>query len=98
MIAASEIDRYQRDGVVCLRQPFDTTWIECLKAATERSLQAGGMEMSKDGDRGRFHSNLFMWHTDPDFRAFAFDSPAAGIARTLTRSTAVRFYFDHLFV
>jgi len=98
MINESDIRRYEEDGVVCLRGLFDSSWIGWLRSATQRSLEAGGQEMTQAGDQGRFHSNLFMWHTDPDFKAFVFESPAADIARTLMRSRALRFYFDHLFV
>lgn len=98
--AITEVDiaQYEADGVICLRGLFDEYWLDRLRAATQRSLSAGGFEMSNDGDKGRFHSNLFMWRDDADFRAFVFESPAAAIAKTLMRSRRVQFYFDHLFV
>jgi ectoine hydroxylase-related dioxygenase (phytanoyl-CoA dioxygenase family) len=98
LISESDIRRYEEDGVICLRGLFDSRWLERLRAATQRSLEGGGNEMSRDGDQGRFHSNLFMWRNDPEFRAFVFESPAAAIAQRLMRSSRVRFYFDHLFV
>jgi ectoine hydroxylase-related dioxygenase (phytanoyl-CoA dioxygenase family) len=98
LVSESDIRRYEEDGVVCLRGLFDSSWIERLRAATQRSLEAGGIEMTRTGDQGRFHSNLFMWRTDADFRAFVFESPAVAIARSIMRAHSVRFYFDHLFV
>lgn len=90
------IRRYEEDGVVCLRGLF-AGWVERLRQATTRSMETGGMEMGPDG-QARFHSNLFMWRHDEDFRAFVFESPAAQIAKGLMGSSSVRFYFDHLFV
>lgn len=98
LVSEADIRRYELDGVVCLRGLFNEGWLERLRAATQRSLEAGGTEMSNKDDAGRFHSNLFMWKTDPDFRAFVFESPAARIAKEIMRASQVRFYFDHLFI
>ena len=96
-ITEDDIRAYEEDGVVCLRGLFDETWLDRLRAATARSMASGGQESGPDG-AARFHSNLFLWNHDEDVRAFVYESPAAGIARTLMRSKTVRFYFDHLFV
>lgn len=96
-IAEADIRCYEDDGVVCLRGLFNEDWVERLREATARSMVEGGVENGPDG-AARFHSNMFMWRTDPDFRAFVFESPAAQIAKELMRSKEVRFYFDHLFV
>ena len=50
------------------------------------------------GDTGTFFSEKFMWTFDPDFRAFVFDSPAAGVVGRLMGATKINVFYDHLMV
>ncbi|HZD25744.1 MAG TPA: phytanoyl-CoA dioxygenase family protein [Alphaproteobacteria bacterium] len=95
------IERYRRDGVVCLRGVFDAAWRERLEAAVERVLAKPGplgMRYGNKADHGTFFGDMFMWTFDDGFRDFAFDSPAAAIAGTLMGSQQVCFFYDHLLV
>ncbi|MDX2223121.1 MAG: phytanoyl-CoA dioxygenase family protein [Rhodospirillaceae bacterium] len=89
---------YARDGAVCLRGMFDAGWIARMRAAAERVIaepaRYGILGPSQDAT---MTSVCYMWRTDPDFRAFAFESPAAEITGRVIGSRTIRMYHDHLF-
>lgn len=99
-VTDAEIEAYRADGVVRLSGLFDPSWLERLRAATERSM-ATRTEQVREYDTnqgGRFHANMFRWSDDPDLRAFVLESPAAAIAGALMGASTVSFFFDHLLV
>jgi ectoine hydroxylase-related dioxygenase (phytanoyl-CoA dioxygenase family) len=92
---------YERDGVVCLRRHFAGEWVERLRVGLERNMRKPGpwhRTITKPGQPGNFYYDSMMWRFDPEFRAFAYESPAAEIAGEAMRANAVRFYYDQLFV
>ena len=100
-IAPDDIAAYQRDGVVCLRGMFDRDWIGRLRLALERNMKSPGpwhRSITKPGQPGNFYYDSMMWRADPDFRAFAHESPAAEIAGRIMGARSVRFFYDQLFV
>jgi len=92
MLTEGQIKQYETDGVIMLSGVF-VDWVDRLRGATERVLTDDVVR-----NTGGFSRNRDMWMRDPDFRAFAFESPAAEVARQLMRSETARLYFDHLFV
>jgi len=104
-VTDTDIDRYEADGVVCLRSMFDAGWIARMSAAVDRIMEtphplARPREVTRalGGTRGRFHINSFVWSWDPDFRDFALHSPCAEIAGRIMRETEVRMFYDQVFV
>ena len=96
-----DVQAYERDGVVCLRNVFDAEWVERLVKAVDRTMANPGKrvrEATKAGSPGRFHSNTFMWRWDPDMRALALESPMVGVARKLMHADRLAFFYDQLFV
>jgi ectoine hydroxylase-related dioxygenase (phytanoyl-CoA dioxygenase family) len=95
------IAAYERDGVVCLRQVFDGAWLDRLAEGVERAMAAPGPhaeEYTPPGSPGRFFGDLDLWQRHEAFRRFVFDSPAAGIAAAVMRSSKVNFFYDQLLV
>jgi ectoine hydroxylase-related dioxygenase (phytanoyl-CoA dioxygenase family) len=100
-ITEDEIAAYERDGVVCLRQMFDGEWVTRMRDAAVRYMESGAgrvRTVKKEGEEAEFYSNVFMCASDPDFRAFRDESPAAEIGATLMRVDKVRFWYDQLFI
>jgi len=100
-ITGSDIAAYESDGVVCLRGLFDRGWIQRLRVALERNMKQPGpwhRSITKPGQPGNFYYDSMMWRFDPEFRAFAEQSPAAEIAGCVMGATSVRFFYDQLFV
>ncbi len=100
-ISDPDVAAYDRDGVVCLRGQFESHWIERLRAAVARDLAAPGpnaTNFAEGSTAGKFFGDMFMWRSDPDFRAAALESPAPAIAARLMDSSGADFFYDQLFV
>jgi ectoine hydroxylase-related dioxygenase (phytanoyl-CoA dioxygenase family) len=98
-ITELEIRSFEEDGFVRLRGMFDSDWVERMRGAIERVYGQGQqfMKMNPDGTPGRFYFNLYMWMFNQDFRALAFESPAAELAATLLRSRKINLISDVIF-
>ena len=90
------ISEYEAAGAICLRGFFDEHWVERLRAAVQRRSESGPQALSRRQAAFSF-TELFMARSDPEFREFVLESPAAAIAAQLMRSRSVRFYFDQIF-
>ena len=99
LVTQADIETYDRDGVVLLKQPFDSYWIHGLSTRMRQiveDIQAGKSEFYAKNSTGRVHVHNAV-NKDPFFRKFVVESPAAEIcARTIGSKTA-RFYFDVTF-
>ena len=97
-ITNDEIERFESDGVVCLRGIFAEQWIEKMRAAAELSLSKPGelhAELAEENeDTGRFFHDTFVWTRNESCRQFVFDSPAAQIAAQLMQSERINIFFD----
>ncbi len=100
LVGSDDIDAFARDGVVCIRGLLDAAWIERMIGAIDRIEHNPGpfRERYNPDSSGVFFSEKFMWTFDPDFRAFIFDSPAAGVAGRLMGATKINVFYDHLMV
>ena len=99
--AVTEEDKavYQRDGVVCLRQMFDSEWIQLLKSHIEDVRKAP----EDFGVTGPSHSAgmisvCYMWRKPGPVRDFIMQSPLGQIVGETIGADFIRIYHDHLFV
>ena len=96
-----DLDAYERDGVVLLRGAFEQRWVDLVAAAIDRSLASPSpwfKDRTLEGSTGRFLSDMFCWSKIPEFRQFAFESPAAAIAARFMRARKVNFIEDQWFI
>lgn len=101
MRSKSEIQAFEKDGVVCLRGTFDQDWIHHLQNWTEIAMADPGPnaeEYTKDGRSGRAFNDLDLARRHPGFRKFVFESPAAELAGQIMNSRKVNFFYDQLIV
>ncbi|MBB1628338.1 phytanoyl-CoA dioxygenase family protein [Achromobacter sp. UMC71] len=104
LISQDEINTFNTDGVVCLRQVLDPKWIEHLRVAVQVALDhAADSKNARDiaaeaGKKGRFHNEQSLWRYREGFKDFLLESPLADIAKRLTGSSRIRLYNDHLLV
>ncbi|OYX46869.1 MAG: hypothetical protein B7Y97_13175 [Sphingomonas sp. 32-66-10] len=95
------IETMERDGVVLIRGAMGPAWVAELEAAIDLAVQLKGPDsytVALPGEPGFFFTDNFMWKKIPEFRRFAFESPAADLAMRLMRSKTLTFYFDFLLV
>ncbi len=98
---SAEIEQFQRDGVVVLRQLVDTTLLTDLAEGVEQNLADPG-EWASDytpiGSSGRFFGDYVNWQRIPAYRRAALEQPLPNVARELMGSKTVRFFHEHVLV
>ena len=100
-ITDDEVSSFDRDGAVCLRGVFETSWLTLIAEGLEQALAQPGpysRRPSPEEDPGQFFTDYFMWHRVPALRRFAVESPAGAVAARLLGAQQVNFFFDGLFV
>jgi ectoine hydroxylase-related dioxygenase (phytanoyl-CoA dioxygenase family) len=93
------IERFQRDGAVCIRQLFTPGEIATLRAGIDdnlASLSPRAKVASTVDDPGRFVEDFCNWQDNPHYRRFIFESSLAKTAGALMRSSTARLYHDHM--
>lgn len=100
LLSPEQTARYDRDGVVCIRGAFDTSWVGRLRAAVADVMAAPRPTSTVHGPNGagRFFSDVNMWQDHPTFRAVGFDSPAIEIVAELMGASKLNLYNQHLLV
>jgi len=98
LIDDATLKSFREDGAVVLRG-FFTGWIDCLQAGVERNIAEPSADVRiYDGAKGRHFGDYCNWDRIPEFRDFAFNSPAPAIARELMGSKTVRLFHEHVLV
>ena len=100
-VTQSDIDSFERDGAVCLRQMFAPEWLDDLAGAIEETMASSGpytKTQSNPGDPGFYFSDYWASHRVGRLASFALNSPAAEIAATVLRSERANFFFDAVWV
>lgn len=98
LIDDSTLKSFHEDGAVVLRG-FLTDWIERLQAGVERNIAEPSADVRiYDGANGRHFGDYCNWDRIPEFRDFAFNSPAPQLARELMGSKTVRLFHEHVLV
>ena len=99
-VTPADIESYDRDGAVLLKGVVGPEWLGRVAAAIERDIETPGPFFhSYDTEgKGRFHGNLRIWQTDPDFRAYCFESGLPELAARFFGASRVNLLYDQLFV
>lgn len=100
LVSADDIRAYAEDGVVCLRQVIDESWIETLRAGVERNMaepsERGRLWNRSDNGQTTFYDSQY-WQTIDEYRSFVFESPIARLAGEVMGCSSVNFFFDAIF-
>ena len=100
LISQSDIDAFQRDGVVLVKGLFKDH-VETLRKGIERNMAEPSeyaAENLKPGEGGRFFDDYCNWTRIPEFEEVIRTSPAAEVAADLMRSKTVQMFHDHVLV
>ena len=95
------VERFQRDGAVCVRRAFEPYWIDLLARGVETNLAAPGpmaKRYTPEDAPGLFFGDYCNWQRIPEYREFLFHSPASVIAGTFMRSQKVNLFHEHVLV
>lgn len=99
-ITDADIEQFNADGVICLRQVIDQRWLDVAAQAIEDDIADPGpwFHGYDVGDGKTFHGNLRTWQTHDGFRAYCQESPLPRLAQQLMGSERVNLFYDQLFV
>ena len=100
MITDSQIQEFQRDGVVLLKGAL-TDWVDVMRAGVERNMAAPSEYASENAvgaGQGRFFDDYCNWQRIPEFERIVRESPAAEIAARAMQSLTAQFFHDHVLV
>jgi len=99
MVTPEDIETFQRDGAVCLRQLLTPKHIELLREGIEANLAQPSPRAkvaSRPDDPGFFIEDFCNWQQNPLYQRFIFESGLAKAAGALMRSQTARLYHDHM--
>jgi ectoine hydroxylase-related dioxygenase (phytanoyl-CoA dioxygenase family) len=99
MVTEEVVDRFQRDGAVCVRGMFGSQELAELRAGIDWNLahlSPRAKIASGTDDPGRFVEDFCNWQDNPHYRRFIVGSTLAETAGRLMRSSSARLYHDHM--
>ena len=100
-IGDEAVERFRRDGVLCLRGMLDADWIAYLGRGVARNLESPTplhTVQTLAGEPGFFLSDICMSQEVAEFREFVLNGPAPAVAARLMASRQVNFWADTLWV
>ena len=100
-VSSQMITALHNDGVVCLRNSFDRSWLDLIEQGIESALGGASTDVDivkRDGDAGSFSFSSGAWQTVAPFHRFIFDSHLADIAWSLLDTTELVLFYDFLLV
>jgi ectoine hydroxylase-related dioxygenase (phytanoyl-CoA dioxygenase family) len=98
-VSATEIEAFQADGAVVLRQLLEPAQIELLRAGIEENLahpSPRAKVASSPDDPGWFIEDFCCWQENPSYRRVIFESALGRAGSALMRSRTARLYHDHM--
>ncbi|MEM7141524.1 MAG: phytanoyl-CoA dioxygenase family protein [Actinomycetota bacterium] len=100
-LSPTEIDDFQRDGAVVLRDVVSGEWLDRLAEGVEHN-RTNPSEWShwytRADEAVGFWTDYVTWPDVEAYRAAAFESGLASLAGELMRSDTVRFFHEHVLV
>lgn len=100
LLSETDIDTYQRDGVVVIRGLF-ADHVDALRDGVARNMAEPGPYAAENlhaGETGRFFDDYCNWTRIPEFEAVIRQSPAAEVAADLMGSRTAQVFHDHVLV
>jgi ectoine hydroxylase-related dioxygenase (phytanoyl-CoA dioxygenase family) len=100
-INQDQIDLFQRDGAIVIRQALNAKELEVLRLGIQTNLQnlsSLALIASGKNDPGRFIEDFCTWQSNPHYQDILLRSNLPRFAKSLMQSGTVRLYHDHLLV
>ena len=101
LISKIEIEKYNNDGAVFLKNKFDTKWIEKLKKGIEKDIKNPSPRFKSHTLKSNVPAYLedyWTWDLVPEFKDFVFNSPYAEIASELMSANKINLVMVYWFL
>jgi len=100
LLTQSQIDAFQKDGVVLIKGLF-ADYVEPLRKGVQTNIAQPGpyaAENLHDHETGRFFDDYCNWQRIPEFEHVIRNSDAAEVAADLMQSKTTQVFHDHVLV
>ncbi len=101
LISKEEVEKYNEDGVIFLKNKFDIKWIEKLKKGIEYDIKNPSPRFKSHTIKSNVPAYLedyWTWDLVPEFKDFVFNSPYAEIASELMSAKKINLVMDNWFL
>ena len=99
LITAEEIETFDRDGVLLLKQALHPEWIDLVELAYQRvMLSPHSMARFFRDQPGEFLESVHNLPHVPELRQLLIESPIADMIGALIESTGVWYFLDEFFI
>jgi ectoine hydroxylase-related dioxygenase (phytanoyl-CoA dioxygenase family) len=98
-VSAEQVETFQADGAVVLRQLLSPAEVARLKAGIDQGLahpSPRAKKASREDDPGLFIEDFCCWQENEHYRRVIFESRLAAVGAALMRSRTARLYHDHM--
>jgi len=94
-------ERFDRDGVVCLRGVIGEKWLECCRKGIEEAVANPGpffRDQTPEGSPARYVFDYWNWQNVPAFRRLVLESPFGGMIAALLKAQSLHLLMDNWFL
>lgn len=101
LVGPQDIEAYERDGVVCIRNAFSEHWLAVVARAIEQGRAEPGpmyLDYSAQTKPRTYETDFWVWQRNPAMRDFIFESPAAELVGRLMGVTSTMLVTDNWLV
>ena len=101
LVSQLEIEKFNKDGAVFLKNKFDIKWIEKLKKGIEKDIKNPSPRFKSHTTKSNVPSYLedfLTWDLLPEFKEFVYNSPYAKIASELMSAKKINLVMDNWFL
>lgn len=101
-LTPEEVETFQKDGVIVVRNAFDPAWVEKLKVGLEKSMSQAGKYFwgwIDDKETGsHFHNENRRWPDIEEYREFLFNSGVAELCAQAGKWATANLLYDSAFL
>ena len=100
LLSKNDLDSFERDGAVCLRDVFTADWLATIEIGMERNFKNPGKYAhyyARNNSGQTYLNDVASWQRNPEYKRYVFESPAAEIAARLMHSSKVNIFYDSAF-
>ncbi len=101
LVSQLEIEKFNKDGAVFLKNKFDLKWIEKLKKGIEKDIKNPSPRFKSHTTKSNVPAYLedyWTWDLVPEFKEFIYNSPYAKIASELMSAKKINLVMDNWFL
>ena len=101
LISKADVEKFNQDGAIFLKNIFDIKWIEILKRGIEKDIKNPSPRFKSHTLKTNvpvYLEDYWTWDLVPEFKDFVFNSPYAEIASELISAKKINLVMDNWFL